>query len=85
MPAQLSGLAQLSKLSLASNSIQGGWEHLPRSLKQLHFQWSREEQVPAGAAPGATIWLGCDYFFDDYLDDEDDSDVSVPDLEAAFL
>ena len=47
VPAELAALTQLRQLSLADISLHGGWQHLPRQLRQLDLSNCSLERVPA--------------------------------------
>jgi len=47
VPAELAALTQLRQLSLADIRLHGGWQHLPRQLRQLDLSNCSLERVPA--------------------------------------
>ena len=50
LPAELAALTQLTRLSLAGNSFESGWERLPRQLAQLDLSRCNLGELPAELA-----------------------------------
>lgn len=50
LPAELAGLSHLTKLLVANDAIEDGWQHLPLQLKQLDLSHCRLWEVPAELA-----------------------------------